>query len=809
MANDWNPNRPVALGDEWLATVASWDAVAPSFWCGIQRLRSSVAETIATLRMRIDCNPSVTNPLYTVCDIMPAGSERPGPIETAYLLPNADISIGGPAPEGWVSSALGTTNLWSFIDDLPVELPIDSDSISVRSSATTTASYTCHVNAAPIPAGARILNVSIVAVDSVIGTINPTFVFYGLQRGGTLYTPPNSIFATHIYGNQRIVDCGEINPFTLRPWIPADIADFNGGLWRIRIDGNTANGGQSRTAVFKLALRVTYITTENRVAIGTWQRPGGLSPGDVDLPVVSMPSGAANWAKPASGVFSYLWRSAYAPIPHGNSQIAGDVNWRYLYQALSGAGTTPGFSPPPVPDMRGGRVMVDQYGIPTEDVDPDGVVAHAIALRTSAPATSNDSQPYFIAGLAEVAPLTSATANGIAQRIRAFPSGGTYLGLRFIVSPPATGGGPLTVTITRVSDGMQMGGSFVLTADQARALPDMPGNDGFKFVEGVLDAPANLVVGPQYEIRFTTTTTAPWVFLVPRCIGGAGSASYGGTADGFRFGAAFHSDQDMPAVVLIQPDPVANARAQVVTEQLDPGTMCGAEAIDQNLIEWDPYSELGAAFDYYEIQRLDPDGEWHSIRQVGPESRTSATDYEAPRGIAVRYRIRVIATTHAFSEWAETGFVTAQAYGCDVVLTSNVDPSLTLAYTTEPGVDFDFLDHDGDTPVRIAGRPYQVVFVDPEEKGLGETLRLVVNFGEQPTDPLGRPIGRRAVFAPLRALIRAVGNTIPYVAVLDPYGNVTYAHITLGRGREDQPAWRYQVNAVLTPLTDTPAVAET
>ena len=81
-------------------------------------------------------------------------------------------------------------------------------------------------------------------------------------------------------------------------------------------------------------------------------------------------------------------------------------------------------------------------------------------------------------------------------------SGQTYLGVRFVVSPPATGNPTLTVTVNRVSDSVQMGGTFTITADAVRALP--AGIAGWRYVTGFLSSGAALIAGTAYEIRVTT-----------------------------------------------------------------------------------------------------------------------------------------------------------------------------------------------------------------------------------------------------------------------------------------------------------------
>jgi hypothetical protein len=819
MANLYNPNLPVALGLEWLANIPSNHIVGPSFDVFVQRLRSTAVETIGVVRARVDGNAAVSAPLYTVMDIIPAGSERPTVTRMTFL-PNEDVTLGTLPDNVWLDATGSIVDGWNKINDAPVVLPIDSDGLHVRSTANAFPVVgRFRLDMSALPANARILNVSIVAVDSVTGpALASTYMGYALRNGGNVYVPPNSVFGTQVFGDQRLIDCGEINPLTQLPWSRADLASFDTpGGWELEIQGTTSASGNARSTVWKLGLQVDLVTVENRVAIATWQRPGGAIAGDVDLPVRAMPANTPNWAKPGSGVFSYLWRSALAPLLFGTSPVAQDVRWLLMSQNLGPTGIPPGAVVPPVPSMRGYRVSVDGFGIPTEAVDHAsngiGHEAAALALRTTAPATSDDSQPYFIRpGLPDL--LVATNTNTVAQRIRT-NTNGNYLLVRFPVVPPATGNSVLTVTVNRVSDGVQLGGAFTITAEAARALPDMPVGSA-KYVQGALASVAALVSATQYELRFSSSTADGWVFVVPRSVAAGDSATYGGSADSARNGGSVLTAQDMAATLLIQPAAVTGVEATRHRIMLDPDNLCGTHFRDVVVISWASYTALGVSFSHFEVERLVDDGSdtWVPIKRVTPESRVSVVDDEPPRFRPVKYRIRPVATTAAFGEWASSGFVTAEAERNEWVLTSNAAPELSLVYNTEASDTFDMNDHEGDTPMRIAGAPYVTMFVDPEPRGVAQAVTFVVNFGRQPRDALGRPIGRKAVFEPLRRLTRAVGAPlgddpqIPYIAVLDSEGNTTYGFVTLGRATRSMPGWVYKIPAVIVPLTDTPVVID-
>jgi len=808
MANDWNPDDPAALGVQWLPHRSGTAAVLAGSGFA-QRLESTSAETIAQLRMRIASDPTVTAPLYTICDIIPAGDEVVTP-QSVVLSPNEDVATGS-NPNDWVTATGGTSNLYQQIDDQPVQLPIDGDHIHVRSTATSSqVAYRCHVDTSALPSTARILNVSIVAVDSVTGLqLAATIIEYKIQHSvGGVYTPPNSAFGQHVFGHLREIPLGEINPQTGHPWTAADIAEFDSsGDWTIRIQGTNAAGGNARATLWKLGLKVDYVDVENRVAYGIWTRPAGALPDDIDLNVLTAGSGASNWSKPSSGTFTYLWRAARALMITGNTPTATDIAWHTLAQDLGELGNPPGRQPPPVSGMRGCRFALDQFGIPTTEFVESPEVA-AISLRTTDPATSDDSQCYSLGSLADLAILTSSTTNGVGQRMHT-SADGDYQSVRFIVVPPTSGGGDLVARVWDVDNSVFVGGEFRISAADVRALPDL--GNGWRYVQGNLNAVAPLVTGTQYELRFTTSGSGQWVFAGLRTHSGAGSASYGGTTDSARIGGTTSTTQDLAANLLVMPPAPTNVRARIVEEQLDPDKLCGVHAREMVLVEWDEYTALGGAFDHFALYRNTDDGSntldgWQLIKRIRPGDRTSAADHEAPRARPSQYRLVAVATTAQFSEPADSDFVTPHAKGAELIFTSNARPDLTVVYDTEPVYEYELLDQDGDQLVRIAGRQYQVAFIDPDERGMSDTYRLIVNFGRQPVDTLGRLVARKAVFMPLRNLVRALDK--PYVAVLDAYGNVTYAHVQLSRMVNEEAGYRYHTTAVVTPLTDVPGVVE-
>lgn len=814
MAGNWNPLAPAGLGLEWEATREYLMPVAKSVAPFGQRLRSTAAQTVTGLRMRATVDSAVSQPLMTLVDVYPEASIIAGAVTTAYYLPSGDITAGSDIGAGdWERVGGATTNLYLSIDDMPSVPPADSDYIGVNNGIGTPSGYNVHVGSGAHPLTSRILRLSIVAVHKTNpspdnGNLPFQYRLWYVPTT-TTYTPPNAAFSVNAYGGMVTIDCGEINPVTMLPWSPADVREFAvGGDWGLRVE--SVGNANTNPIVWAMALKVEYVT-ENRAAIGTWERDPAVGDYvDTDA-LVSLNTGtgvlAANWAKPSSGDFVYVWRAAHAPMVTGSDVLADDVLWH-----AAGADLAPVLDAqyPPVSGMAGAVVPVSETGRVASAFAGDLKRAAVLGIEISGPAFSDDSQPYEL-GLAQLLGVTSADANGVAQRLRQ-SSGGplSYLGVRFLVVPPATGSTTLTVTVNRVSDGVQMGGSLVLTAAAVRALTSLGGTDA-KRVEGFLSSGATLVSGTQYELRFVASGSDVWYLLAPESHTSLAGNTYAGSTDSAREGGSTYTDRDIEAVLLVQPSAPAGFGAAVDPEDLyaEPAHGCRPRSYNVVDLTWTP-TALGSAFLRYEVERQDPDtSAWHLVATIDTEATATWSDEEMPRNRGVSYRLRVIATTLAFSDWATAGPVIAETEGAELILTSNHRPDLRVVMNYDPDAAFDFPDGDADELYPIHGGDGYLVFSDPEDRGVATQYRMVVFHADaskvRPSDGAGNLIGHKAMWEPLRRITRALfrddgSGTIPYVAVCDLYGNVTYAYVKLGTGRNRQPADRYHVDLTATPL---------
>lgn len=796
MANLWSPNAPASIGLEWFTTFGHTQPIALSAPSFTQQLRSRTAETITELRLAITSSPLVTAPFFMLVDVYETGDEFPVPVDghsTVSYAPNSDVTINdwrtGPG-------AMGAVNLWARIDDPVTYPPTGTDYIRLR--ATGLSAYFGTVAASGFPATARVLRL---AIEAVIGLdpdgtdFSTRAVGFGVHHNptGNIYEPPGGTFyVTAFTPNQVLnVSLGEINPETLLPWTADDVASFDvGGDWELRVLGSNsnANGGPIVTA---MSLKVSYIDPDNREACGTWQRPPGVLPQVISTDALVEPDGAGGWAtdwsKPASGDFLFVPRWARATLVDLGATNATDLAWLTSHQDLGAAGNPPGNAFPPVPGMVGDILPTSSVGLPTQAFAGTSSRAARLVLRRSDATDSDDSQPYYVAFDGTV--LRAVTpSQTVGQRITP-NSSQSYLGVRFVIQPPASDDATLTVTVRNAATGAQIGtGQFTITADEVRALPDLGG--GMRYVQGFLTSAAALVSGTQYEARLSTDASS-WTLLVPAGAGASGPTFAGGSGTGSGDCARLNgtsgpslSDQDLLLTLLVQPTAPASADALVMERtQAGGGMQCTPEAVDHVVVRWSA-TTLAAAFDRYEIERLEDDGtgEWRQVAVVNSaETETTFADWETPRGRAVKYRVRVVATTAAFSNWTETQWVTAEAYGAELIFTSNAAPELTVVVDYEPEVGTDFPDHEDDEVVPVYGSDRAIVFINPRDRGLEKTYRLIVSAAGRPCDDYGRPLPDDEVWEPLRAISRSVA--IPYVCVMDATGNRAFVHVTLSRGQ--------------------------
>ena len=796
---NWNPSFPEALGLEWLANVGLTARVWAGAPPGMARMPSTVAETITQLQMSATVNPLMQESVPTLVDVIEDGQEVIPLFQMASLLPNADK-----LNDGWLTDTGASTNLFQAIDEDVTRWPGPARASWIYTTSSLKA-YATSVDATAFAAGGANQNARIgwVAVQAIHGA-NTGFrkLDTKLQIGADTYPPAgDGLRDVHGYGAIYQFWWGEINPATGLPWKPADIADFgSAGSSRIWVRSHGTVTTAQYPLVYAIRLHVHYQTVENRAAVGVWRRPELLTSRLTNVATTSLmtvPSGAANWSKLTGRNYLYYWRQSVSPSEYG-AVVADDVRWNYIRQHLGPRGQPPNYAPPPGGILALDGIAHDQFGRPEHGFVSDGTSSAGLVLIRSDLAASADSQPYRL-------DLTDLQAVRSTQKIgqRVTPgSAQSYLGVRFPIVPPASGSPTLTVAVIRVSDSVQIGGTFTITASAARALP--AGVGGWRYVTGFLSSGASLASGIAYEIRLTSTAGGDWLVAVPNA-SLSPAASFGGSTNGAFIGATHQTDRDLAITLLRQPDPPTAVTATIanvaVTTFSDEAT-----TVPHPQISWVlPAVGMGGLFARYEIQRQLGAGPWEDVADILTSSLGQFQDREVPRGVAATYRIRAVGTDGRFSNWGTSGSVTPTDAWPMLILATNHSASLQFVHLyeiTDSGdadTVYPMLSTEHDEIVAIHGADYQVVFMEGEDRGVGWRTR--VSLKQHTITTVGM-----AKFGALMDLVRSLD--IPYVCALDHQGNRILGHVSVSEGVQSQPYYRFTAQLEIIPTHTAPVPAE-
>lgn len=792
--NNYNPNSPTVVGEEWLADFyGTSDLVTEGPWA--QRIRSRSAQTINKLSFLSYATyasfPSGSD--MVLFEVIPAGAEIPsGTTGIDTYQPSADQQVGG-----WQTQSGGVVNLWQSLDE-GVSTP-DANFIAYISGVT---QYRVRFASGGFSGTARALDVA--------------FRLYICGSGDFSWSGDISLFhvassTAYFLGHISTPSCltysfacGEINPKTLLPWTPADIQGFSSGTWALQVDSSSVTG-----TVGAVEMMVTRNTVENRVAAATWlANVLGFAPYQADTQQFeSLPAGGASWAKPVSGDFTILLRRPRAPLVWKPTSATGttpaDPITAWASSKISGAEV-----PCSVPGVVSARPSLDGFGQVASIDFTTATRGRTIPLlvTTSAPAVSNDSLPYFFTGDLTHAPAVTVTQTVVQQFTS--PAAVAFDYLRFLVKAGSAVAN-LLVKVKRVSDNVQFGNTITITPAQAAALSVEATGFGIFSTAGVNAALAN---GIRYYVEFSsadsTSAGSGWqvVMLGPHSSGymPGGAATFGDTTDTALLAGVAQTHFDIPfslAQTPATPSGLAVVKQRLVPASLPATQNCGIAAVEVVRVSWTA-TAIGALWARYEVQRSENNGA--SWRDIGWGIASEAgsivfTDYEAPRGLSVQYRIRVVRTDGAASLYTDaTAGLTCFPTGCEMLFVSNEAPSLGCAYNREPQMEYGFLAPSRDQIWEIYGADYAVAFMEDEDPGATFGARLTVNFGVQPT------VDDVSIFAPLRAICRAATS---YVCVLDWSGSRFFAHVQFGKGDWIEPGFSYHADVVVTEISGTPSVA--
>lgn len=784
---DWNPGAPNVLGLQMLprarGTLPTTDV--PNQGVAIaQSLTPAVTETITAVHI-----PTIPNPYSggrLIWEALNAGQEGYTGLGRTVCLPNAS-----PARSNVDGTGFSGANIWQNVTTPENYIYPTGDSGWVELEFAT---------AGAVPAGKRVIGAWLFLTVGQVGS--PGYITVEANTSGTRRPWAYKTVSTDMPGFtwDVVMIQLDLEPVGLQPWTISDIAALDGPNARVRF---TLNG--SGTELWQVTLTVVY-ADENRQAAGSIELPATSRRWREITP--RRPDGTVGWDKVASSPVTMVLR-----MQQGYGVTIPMIAVPYIETA-----------DPQHPlvgnvDLYPTAFVGTNYYLTTPSASPDGITAGSItdlepghmqprsltrvipiSLSTAA-GQSVDSQSYAL-----IADLPVTATRTVEQEITV--TAAQYGGVQFPVMPDTSTGypGDLTIELVRRSDSALIA-TAVVTAVDAMTSPFVPGNQ-WRLVTASFDATPTLAA-TQHALRFTTTA-GTWTLpaltgddvLVP--IPGNGAGSYGGTTDVASFHGADLPAADVPVLVFIAPDSVADFTATATAVPTGAsGIGCPVTSIGAVTLSWTP-TALGGEFLHYEIQRRDPvDTAWQPIAVITDEAVDEFIDMEARLGVESCYRIRTVRTDGIGSAWSPDVCATAPVSGCALTFTSNEAPEMSVAYAdTYDRVaqrDYEFPEADEVVVRRLYGRDYQVAFRPLERRGVRFRRNLLVRGAV--ADGV---VGPAAVDA-LRDLAAA---TLSYVAVRDESGNRWFGTITVPELRVRQPGGFHWVTATFIETTGTPSTPD-
>jgi hypothetical protein len=749
---NWNPHAPGTLGQEWWPYLNGSVALNSNLKVAASSFDQSLAEATGQVGIP-NVGIGVRGGIYAV----EVYDEENGAVvadSAQFAVANEDYFIGA----GWKTQSGATTNLYQSIDET-----VTNTADYVQYSGTLQTYAARFATGALSLTGKRILGVQLRIYTAIgpTGQLAGGLNIGGLQYGGLFSGPTNgsNLSALWVY-----------NPATKKPWTIADVQALD-VTDRAYFVAGTQAGAWSAVVIYSAYL-VVYTAPETRLAVGTLDdSASGLTPNAWNLAAVTTPTGGT-WTKQNSGRHLVTVRRLSAQ---------GAMNVPYLDSKVA---PPPGSGWSPTLDATFGHITA--MGARLTRLMP-------VLFRTTVPGDSADSLPYVT--------QTDAFAvfSGTTARQQVSGASATNYGVINLLVDPTLANADLTVKLKRASDNVQLGTSATITVAEARAKPNLGG--GLRAVQTELPTPAALATGTQYYLEFSSTADAahPWGFAVLNTLALGAIATYNGSTDAPTISGARVTTSELLATLSTLPLPPGLVTASLGAQSVDQTVNC-VTGIDRVDLAWTG-NALGASFGRYEIeQSLDGGVTWVRIATVVAETVEAWSDYEAPRGIPVQYRIRTVRSDGAFSVWVTVGPVTKPVTNATLFLVSNYNPALNLAYEAQPAKTYDFNEDAARVTTPIYGGDYQLGFQPTEFIGATDTWTLLVGVDDKV--PAGGGRGR-AAFDPLRTLARAV---LPYVCVLDAQGNRTFAMLRVPNGNEDQTGMvaRYVAQIQTIQVTDAP-----
>lgn len=815
----FNPSEPCTVGCEWFPDREYGARLDGPFKVAGARLVAETTDNVGQLWVSIDssggtgvflaeCYDLTTNPLP---DSWPE-------VTTAQYRPGSDVVNQGAYGFGAYNPGGSDVDVWRAVNE-PTLTPTFFTPNSNQPVAGTFAyglfgeSFRYVAGLAGLAgslAGEVITRVTLYCTVNVYQSLDPSVVSASFRPylyidGANYDTGITKTVTEPSLGGYVVRSDFYVHPATGLPWTETDLDDFDtSGSDGIGVLVDATGSANVLSAVHQMWMEVeSYTGPDLRLAVGRLAIPNDTFPlvrqGWLDVPLLDPATGAAdNFDLEVGHEYLFTLR-----------QVLGNcwASWRKVDSGL----TLPG---PP-----NWTSCSPQLYRPTRriaDVGTQETGAHTLGLMSILLSFSTDSQPYVSIngdisaeqGLNEHWTRVYDGLGNFEQEITPSETRDYDLIRVLVRAEVGTVNGDLTIQVRRRSNNAAAGSAVTITADDLD--PNVPAAS-WQVVEKRLTSAAALSAGVQYyfDIESDTDDEHPWGVQVLSSVDAelpAGLnvfapnsvwiAGFGGITDELTIASTEYPQLDACITIADSPDAPSGLAAVAVADD------CCVPYVD---VTWTPtaLSDCGLSFVRYDLDRSDDGGAtWLRVAEITDESVGAIEDHEFPSGFALQYRVRVVRSDYASSEWSAAAEVTAPTLCDGWTFTNNAVPLDGLYYAdisssgAPPPRTNEFIDER--ETYRPLGQPYQVQIRELEERGSSTDLRLQVRSGRSGCPDSSACIDYDAcgadVFSPLRDLSRA---GVPYLCARNECGEVRYVALTVRSGSWFKTANAYMADATI------------
>ena len=789
---DFNPNSTDTKGLEWLPSREGRITLDTGAKAVGLSFPQTTSQSIGTARLRVGAIP-FRGGLYhvEVYDAEDAGINL-STLATLEAVPNEDVSGtgGGFATGTWREDDETTTTIYTEIDEGSAAISY-ADYIH-NAGGGPQIQYNGRLNTGSLAlTGKRILAVNLALHLIRNFNDNWTRIYYGLDIGGVEHGKYETV--PWLTGPLTIDQSWLHNPTTNRPWTIADVQALDtSDEWFVQGEGFLGLAGGIR--IYAVWLTV-HVCDENRIAVGVLNdKAGGLSANAWNLATMTTPTNGT-WTKDGSGQHLYVVRKD--PTTNGSLVLP------YIEGDAGPAQTINGWSPAVDPWLGFVAAMGDE----TTKIIP-------VIQRTTAPADSVDSQPYYDLLTGDF-PLTGIhqggyfSENGEVAQEFSNAAAADYGWIRCLIRPGLLQEADeyARIRVFRRSDNAQMGGQLTITVAELRASPDV--GNGFRLVEGQLDTVATLTAATQYYFLFDAPITSGalaavvpepdvWFQTPVLYTDEAEPAGFGGITDRGTTDLLGEADEiDVPITIATLPTaPTLVVTAE--TEVAPTAAVCGQTSIDYILAALSVTSGLGVDLE----RSLDGAATWEAIYHRNPTSGASidVEDREVPIGVTARYRARQFRSDGATSQWSAPVAGHRPVPACPTLTLASNYSGAAWIFEYAPDKSYDFPSAGETAIVPLHATDFQRAYRPTEIRGVVARYSLVIGSGGEGTIERGHD-----AFAELRSITE---TPRPYVCVLDHEGGRLLATVQIASAAVLEPGGRYTAEIVCTEVTATPWVEQ-